>query len=697
MSTRKKRERTRAIDTPAATVTPFKRIPAWLALAAVVIAVVACYANALHGPLVFDDRAAVEENPTIRRLDNLAAVLRPPAETPLGGRPLVNLTFAANFASSGLAVESYHLVNIALHLLTAMMLLGVLRRTFARTSITGLSKTTLDAAALVATLLWAVHPLNTESVNYVSQRTELMVSLFYLLALYAAIRAADRPGVWWLGVTALSAMLAAACKESAVTLPLVLVLWDRIFPRGLKPRPTGRWKVYVAAATSWVIFALLAGQASASRRVTGNDASRWTYLLNQAEVIPRYLRRAVWPSGLIFDYGTMPSITVSEVVPGLLLLVALFALTLWLFIRRPHLGFWGAWFWITLAPASSLIPIATEVGAERRMYLPLIGLICLATLSGTALLFRLLSNERARRIAAWATCGGLLIALSATTAARNAEYRSGLRLWETVLERRPGARAHEHLSMFLRDAGRKDEAISELRLATAGGRPEAGHALAAALLERGDLTEALDEFEKFVRANPDDLHIALARREYATALRRAGRLNDAVTQLRSAVVNDPNDVRSYVELGDALRDAGDRANAILVYQDAERLQPNNVVILSNLGVLLATEQGRGAEALRALRAAVAIDPRLTGLRLQIVQLLIVDERYAEAEAEARMLTTAAPSNAEAHNLLGVALVNQGHLEPARVEFARAVALKPGYVDAQRNLARIESMLPRRPR
>src|SRR5262249_3788200 len=141
-----------------------------------------------------------------------------------------------------------------------------------------------DEAALVATLLWVAHPLNAESVNYVSQRTELMLGLFFLLALYSATRAADRPGIRWTGLTAVCAVLAAASKESAVTLPIILVLWDRIFlpglMPGLKPQPTwkSRWKVYAAGAASWVVFALLAGQASSTRSLNqAAGASRWEY------------------------------------------------------------------------------------------------------------------------------------------------------------------------------------------------------------------------------------------------------------------------------------------------------------------------------------------------------------------------------------------------------------------------------------
>jgi Flp pilus assembly protein TadD len=668
-------------------------VPTWTAVLAVLVVGALTYANALHGPFLFDDGTAIENNLTLRSIGDLTTVLRPPVQTPVGGRPIVNLTFAVNYALGGLQVEGYHLVNVALHLLTALMLLGVLRRTFARTSVPGLSSAALDVAAVAATLFWTVHPLNTESVNYVSQRTELMAGLFYLGALYGAMRAVDQPGFWWIGVTALSAALAASSKESAVTLPIVLVLWDRIFignDTSGKSRPVWRWRVYAAGAASWITFALLAGQASTTRRVDlAGAASRWTYLLNQAEIIPHYLRRALWPSNLIFDYGVMSRVAFGDVVPGLLLLVALFVCTLYLIVRRPHLGFWGAWFWITLAPASSLVPIVTEVGAERRMYLPLIGIVCLFTLGAAWSIERLSRDARQWRVAGVAIGVMVLLALSATTILRNADYASGIRIWETVAAERPGARAHAQLSLYLRDAGRAEEAIAHLRLA-APVDPEAQHALAAALLERGDITESLPYFRQFVQQNPNDREIVLARREYARALRRSGDLAGAMEQLDAATRHAPGDVRNYIDLGDALTAAGRTDDAIAVYQRAEQIDARNVVVLTELGILLAGK-GAIAAAMPRLRAALAIDPSLPAPRLQIVQLLLVEEKFMEAEAEARSLIATLPSNAEAHNLLGVALASQGRLELAQAEFAQAVSLKPDYVEAQRNLARIHGM------
>src|SRR5688572_9758236 len=182
-----------------------------------ILAVALTYANSLDGPFILDDQATVVQNPQIKDLSNMREVLLPARETPIAGRPLASLTFAVNYAFNGLDVRGYHVVNIALHAACALLLMLIAGRA-------------LDAnLAFAAALVWAVHPLNSEVVNYISQRTESLMAGFYLLTLYAAIRAKDERGSRW-AVTAVAACVAGlACKESMVTAPVAVALYDRVF------------------------------------------------------------------------------------------------------------------------------------------------------------------------------------------------------------------------------------------------------------------------------------------------------------------------------------------------------------------------------------------------------------------------------------------------------------------------------------
>jgi hypothetical protein len=180
--------------------TPWKTGPAAIRLAglALVLAVAAAYANSLRAPFVFDDGFAIVRNATIRHLGRIGDVLSPPTGFAVCARPLVNLSLAINYAISGLNPWSYHLLNVVIHALAALALFGILRRTLAGPA--------AAFAAWTAALLWALHPLLTESVTFVIQRTESLMGLCYLTTLYCFIRGARGAARPWFGLCFLSCL-----------------------------------------------------------------------------------------------------------------------------------------------------------------------------------------------------------------------------------------------------------------------------------------------------------------------------------------------------------------------------------------------------------------------------------------------------------------------------------------------------------
>ncbi|MGH7820826.1 MAG: hypothetical protein ACREQ9_13740, partial [Candidatus Binatia bacterium] len=185
------------------------------------------YAGSFQGAFVFDDRAAIVDNPTIR---HPSWVLYPPFATSVHGRPVVNLSLALNYAIGGFAVESYHAFNLTIHLLAALALFAIVRRTLALPVLHEKYGGVATEIATAVALLWVVHPLTTESVTYVIQRTELMMGLCYLLTLYCLIRSAQSPRPrWWYAGVLVAFLLGLGCKEMIMTAPLVLVAYDRLF------------------------------------------------------------------------------------------------------------------------------------------------------------------------------------------------------------------------------------------------------------------------------------------------------------------------------------------------------------------------------------------------------------------------------------------------------------------------------------
>ena len=327
-------------------------------------------------------RSAVgrRKNPQIRQLF-ASSVLFPERELPVAGRPLVNVSFAINYALGRLDVRGYHVWNIATHLLCALLLFGIVRRTLELPAVRPrLGRWSADLAFAVA-LIWVVHPLNTEAVNYLTQRTESMMGLFYFLTLYASIRARmSAHASRWAVTSVVSCAAGMACKESMATAPLMIVLYDRVFLfDSLRQGLRERWRLYAGLAMTWLVLAALMLSGPRVHSAGFSSPIRpWTYLLNQAVMIVHYLRLAIWPRALVLNYGAPSPLTLHDVAPYAVLVVALFLVTVAALALRPKAGVSGAWFFVTLAPASSIVPIATEVGAERRMYLPLAGLIALA-------------------------------------------------------------------------------------------------------------------------------------------------------------------------------------------------------------------------------------------------------------------------------------------------------------------------------
>src|SRR5262249_36867395 len=205
-----------------------------------------------------------------------------------------------------------------------------------------------------AVLAWMVHPLLSETVDYVTQRSESMMGLFFLLTLYAAIRACDpRRSLRWQIVSIGSCALGMATKESMVTAPIAVVLYDLVFEfDSLREALTSRRFLYIGLAVTWLELGLIMWRWPRST-VGGAAVGPWTYLLNQAQMITRYLGLTFWPQSLVVDYGLPRMLTVRDVVVEGALVVALGAAAAFALRRWPAVGFLGVMFFLTLAPTSS--------------------------------------------------------------------------------------------------------------------------------------------------------------------------------------------------------------------------------------------------------------------------------------------------------------------------------------------------------
>ena len=617
-----------------------------LALCAVAIGVaVGCaYLGSLGGAFLFDDIDSVPGNPTLRHLFD---ALFPRGGATVTGRPVLNVSLALNYALGGVNPWGYHAVSIAIHVAASLVLFGIVRRTLAMPAAGALSPARALAIAFASSLLWALHPLQTESVAYVIQRAESLMGFLYLLTLYAFIRHAEggpRKALWS-GVAFLSCLLGVGTKESMATAPLLVLLYDRCFVSGSFGESWRRHRsVLVGLMASWIPLALLVAGTGGRSGTAGFGAgvSWWAYLLTQFEAVLHYLKLSVWPYPLVGDYGRLLAGSPVAVALGACAAVLIGVVTGIGLVRSPALGFLGAWFLVTLAPSSSFIPVATEIMAEHRMYLPLASLAVLACVA----LERRLGPGRGFTGVVFVAA----MALAALTVERCKVYQGPLEFWSDVAAKVPAnAGAWNNLGVIEADRGRGDAAIADFRRAL--------HLVPA---------------------------FATAHYNLGKALAAGGRPGEAVEEFRAALVSLPNDPSVHCRLGEALDLVGRHADAADEYRVALKLDPGRADACFDLGgCLVELGELRGAD--EAYQAAVRLSPGYAEAHAAHGNVLVQLGRPAEAMAEYREAIRIDPGAAEAHNNLGGLLAEAGRLAEARAEFGRALALKPGYKDASDNL------------
>ena len=583
---------------------PHRPTIAWAA-GVIALLILAAYGNSFSGALVYDDRASITENESIRHLWPLGPVLSPPAEAGTGGRPFANLTFALSYALSGLQPWGHHLLNILTHTLAALTLFGVVRRTLLQPALrTRFGPDALPLAAAVAAL-WAVHPLGTQVVTYLSQRTESLMALCYLLTLYGFIRGtAARPHLWHpLAVAA--CLLGVLSKEVIATAPLLVLLYDRTFVAGsFAGALRARWKLYAALAATWLPLAFLLIGVGDRGVGYGLGIPWFDYALTECRAVLLYLKLGLWPFPLIFDRGVDLVATTAAAAPFALTLAALLGATLWALRRRPSLGFAGAWFFLILAPTSSVVPVIQQPVAENRPYLPLAAVVSLGVLA---------LHARAGRRPALAVCATLAAVCVVATALRNRDFASEISLWTDTVEKLPrNARAHYNLGVPLDIAGRRPEAIAhyEAAIAIDPAYASAYANLGNALTEQGRPADAILYLATAVRLQPTH---ANAHYNYGNALLHTARPGDAIGHYQASLRLDPLQPKARNNLGIALLQTNRTLEAITEFERAAALNPDFADPRNNLAVAL-SQLGRLPEAIAACEAALRINPGYTGAR-----------------------------------------------------------------------------------
>jgi tetratricopeptide (TPR) repeat protein len=613
----------------------------WIGSLLIVMATLLAYQRALHAGFIWDDDAHVTR-PGLQGLHGLGRIWADPRATQQY-YPVLYSAFWLEHVAWGGRAAGYHLANILLHALAACLLFRLLLRL----GVPG---------ALVAAGIFALHPVNVESVAWVSEQKNTLSAAFCLGAALAYLRF-DRVRrlSWYAAGTALF-FLALLSKSVTATLPaaLLVILWwkrGRITPRG-DILPLLPWLALGGAAgflTAWLERTHV-GASGAAFALSGGQR-----LVIAGHALWFYFGKVLWPAHLVFIY---PRWTVVPANPARYYLYPASAIAvlaaLWLLRGRSRAPLAvGLLFAGTLFPALGFVnvfPFLYSFVADHFQYLAMAALV--SGLAGLAALA--VDRLSVPRAVAGVLAAGLLAFLGILTDRQCSEYHDVEALWRATIAGNPACwMAYNNLASELLRQGRVDEGAAAARSALQINPADAAaHAtLGEALGQQGRLGEAVSELARAIEIEPDN---AAAHIDLGADLLNAGRTDDAAAQYREALGVVPDSSKAHAGLGDALLQGRQPDAAINEYMSAIDDDPANASAEANLGTAL-MQKGRAGDALAHYQAAVSLDPLLVAAQVNLANALLQAGRRDEALGHYRRALELDPGNQAARSNLDYAL------------------------------------------
>jgi protein O-mannosyl-transferase len=636
---------------------------------------VAAYQTAWRAGFIWDDDAYVTANPLLTAPDGLKRIWFS-LDSPSQYFPLVYTTFRLEHALWGLNATGYHWVNIFLHAANAALVWIILRNLRV-------------PGAWLAGALFALHPVQVESVAWITERKNVLMGFFFLLALLAWTRfiKEEERGRWrFYGLALFLYALALASKTTACTMPaaLLLVLW-------LKRKTINLNRI--AEIAPFVVLGVLMGLVSIwwERNHQGTQGQLFAIGVGERILIANraiwfYLGKLAWPNELSFSYPRWPVSLANPLdyiwVGGTVALIVL----IWFLRRRVGRSIEVAmlFFVATLSPMLGFVMLYTfrySWTADHYQYLACLGPLAL-TAAGLAQAWK---KYGSRATVAAIGAAALLLALGARTWLQAAIYKDEETLWRATLATNPNSwLAHNNLGLRLAVADRVEESLPEFERAVAldPEYAEAHNNLANtyARLDRPD--DAVKEFEKTIALNP---RLSQAHANVATLLLKMGRSDEAMAHLQTARALGLRDAALEQLSGVIVARSKTTPGTIQEWKQALETDPKNADLHSKIGLALAG-RGESAEALPYLRTAAELDPQDARKHYNYATALSQLGQLAEAIAEYRAALQLRPAYAAAHVNLANSLLQNKQPDEAIVEYERGLELNPNSVAAHKNLA-----------
>ncbi len=570
----------------------------------------------------------------------------------------------------GLNAGGHHLTNVLLHAANAVLLFLMLRQMMGLRLDKSVGASSAPAGALwpsaFVAAVFAIHPLNAESVAWVAERKNVLGTFFWLLTMGAYLRYVRRPGWRRYVPVVVCYVLGLMSKPMLVTLPFVLLLLDYWPLNRFESSTTLNPQLSTNRALRLVVeklpLLLLAGVSSIVTYLGQKNLGAVTTLersplsLRLASVpinYATYLRNIFWPEGLaIHPYP--PAVPVSLAVMCLLLLAGITLLVLWGIRSKPYLAVGWFWFLGTLVPVIGLVQVGATPVADRFTYLPQIGIYLLL---------------------AWA-----MKDLSVSWRCRRQVLGAGAAIVVAALM----LCAWKQTSYW-----RNDESLWGHTLACTSGNYLAHNYLGCGLVVQGRIAEAIEHYQKAIEINPDytDAHYNLG-----IALGEKGQLDEAMAHYQKAIQLKPDYADAYNNLANILAKKGQFAEAIVHYQKAIQLNPDYAEAHYNLGAVFGV-RGQLDEAVEQYRKAIQLKPDYADVHGNLANVLATQGKLDEAIKEYQRTLELIPNSAQAHFRFGQALQTLHNFAAAKAEYQKVLELDPKHLSAHLSLAWLLATCP----
>ncbi len=583
-----------------------------------------CYLWVFPGKFHYDDYHSIRENSWVVSLKNVPRFFYDPgcfSRSPSARmyRPLLLLSYAIDYQIYGWRRWGWHLTNLLLHLFNSWLVWILLYRTFGK-----------KRFAWLSIVIFALHPVSGENINYINCRSSILLLSFILLSMLAVKDWQEKKSPGWLGWALLFYVLALLVKSSAVVLPGICFLYFWIFSRGgLKAKLKKALLLLVPQIIILLGYLLLRKALFGSFIFSSHlPRSPFVNLITEFKAYFWYVGLFLYPSKVSIEHSLKvaesffePLVIISGV--GLLLLAFFVGLSL----VKPEgkfsaLGFWTGFYLLMLLPTTSIVPLNVLV-SERALYPALLGLVVIFAFLWDWLLER-------KKLAGSILLGAILLCYGGIDIWRGRVWQDEWRVWSNALENAPSnPRVLGEMGNRFAERGEKQKALRYFLRSKEllSGNPATLFNLANIYLDLGELVKAKIYLEKAIRTNPND---AEARVDLAGVYQALGKLELARYQLLEAIKRDPNCSLAYNNLGDLYYKLGDLKTAEELFKKALKIKPDLEMAHYNLG-LIYERWGENEKALKEFMRAYELNPGFPDYPLHIAIIYLKKNNLKKAE------------------------------------------------------------------